>query len=648
MMMSFFGTSVVAVNENSSANTNVELSGVIKTNSDVDVSNIKVDILSSELKQSEDGVFIYENTYSYSVYTDYMGGYSFKKPSENCLVQIDLKSIPDRTGVDKQSCFVDYTNDLTDFTLDKITDVEISGVNDVTVYNTYRDELVTDLDVEVSPQSISTFDITGSAALTAGVTANANGFVETLNVNISDTQDDLITRADKMYSMGIINDTERMEMYLEAIKTDNYGEIECATSICDELIDYISNGENDDLKEQISYYIDGNNMERDTKYVSYVSEATREVSNSKIKYTLYYESDPNEADYMSESEMNKIQTYVQDIIDFYFIDKGFKTPMLLPDDNSYRIHFTDTLTLSGAHGETQRRETVGTSIPIGSYIRIRYPANPNTANDIKKTIAHEIFHSIQYAYNSQYPFSGNDKWFTEAVATYAGLNYIGTYIPYATTQSSYYLKNVLLPFTNISGNRNYGMFLFPQYLSQNYGGINAIKRTLEYVENGYPVLEAMEKAAQYVNSSVTYGELFAMFQRCNADPRRYINSNGQYSEATRRRDNVGSASNVSVISTASAHYGVKASTTSSSVTLTVNITSGSYSNAMFKLVKFPGDGGPSVYVNYKPTSSSFTIYVNSFKLGTTSTVFPRLTLVASNTSFDYATKYIFGLTRTNK
>ena len=123
----------------------------------------------------------------------------------------------------------------------------------------------------------------------------------------------------------------------------------------------------------------------------------------------------------------------------------------------------------------------------------------------------------------------------------------------------------------------------------------------------YPVLKLMEKSAQYLNNSVTYSEMFAMFQRCNADPRRYVNSNGQYNEATRRLDNVGTASNIPVLSTAAVHYGLKASSTTSAVSVTVDITSGSYTNAIFKLVKFPGDGGSSVYVNYKPTSTSFTI-----------------------------------------
>lgn len=80
MMMSLLGTTVLADNENFSDETNSVLNGIIKTNDGVNVSNIKVDIMTSELKQSENDVFIYENTYAYSVYTDDNGAYSFSKP----------------------------------------------------------------------------------------------------------------------------------------------------------------------------------------------------------------------------------------------------------------------------------------------------------------------------------------------------------------------------------------------------------------------------------------------------------------------------------------------------------------------------------------------------------------------------------------
>lgn len=649
MMMSLLGTTVLADNENFSDETNSVLNGIIKTNDVVNVSNIKVDIMTSELKQSEDDVSIYENTYLYSVYTDDNGAYSFSKPSENCLVQIDLNSIPERTGVDKQSCFVDYMNSLEDFTIDEIADVKFNDINNVTVYDAYRNELVTNVDVEMDTQNVSMYGLDASSDLTAYCTANANGYIETANVDITIDGNDLISKADTMYAIGAISDTEKAEMYLNALITKDYGDQECLTFIYDELNDYLATGVDRALADEIFSYIGENDKMRSAApdEANYTTEGTRTVSNSKISYTLHYEKDSSSDGYISEALMNNFEVYVKSIIDHYFITYGFNTPMLRTGDTSYQIYFVPGLDSNGF----TRRYSKSSGDPAGSLICINYPPSTYTTDDIKKTIAHEIFHSIQYAYTSQKGFTGNDKWFSEASATYAGLNYVNKYLSYGRSHANKYLASVATPFTDISNSRSYGMFLFPQYLSQTYGGLNSIKRTLEYVSSGYPVLKSMEKSAQYSSSSATYGEIFAMFQRCNADPRRYVNSSGsdgRYNEATRRLDNVGTASNIPVVSTAAVHYGLQASSTTSSVSVTVNITSGSYTNAMFKLVKFPGDGGASVYHNYKPTSSSFTITINSFKTGTPSSVYPRLTLVASNTSDDYTTSYKFGLTRTNK
>ena len=647
MMMSLLETSIFADNENLPDETSSVLNGIIKTNDDVNVSNIKIDIMTSELKQSENDVFIYENTYSYSVYTDNDGTFSFSKPSENCLVKIDLNSIPECTGVDKQSYFVDYTNTLENFTISEIADVEFNDTNSVTVYDTYRNQLVTNVDVEMDTQSISMYGMTNSDNLTALCIANANGYIETASIDISNENDSLVTKANTMFAMGAISETEKAEMYLEALKTRDFGDQECITFIYDELNNYLTTGTNRTLADEIFSYIGENSKMRSSAppEANYTTEGTRTVSNAKISYTLHYEKDSVSSGYISETLMNSMEVYVKSIIDHYFITYGFNTPMLRTGDTSYQIYFVPGL---DSNGFTRRCPKTSSGEPAGSLICINYPPSINTTDDIKKTIAHEIFHSIQYAYTSQMGFTGNDKWFTEASATYAGLNYVNKYLSYGKSHANNYLASVGTPFTDISNNRSYGMFLFPQYLSQTYGGLNSIKRTLEYVSSGYPVLKSMEKSAQYSDNSATYGEIFAMFQRCNADPRRYVNSNGQYNEATRRLDNVGTASNIPVLSTSAVHYGLKASSTTSAVSVTVDITSGSYTNAMFKLVKFPGDGGSSVYVNYKPTSTSFTIYVSSFKTGTTSSVYPRLTLVASNTSDDYTTSYKFGLTRTNK
>lgn len=393
MMMFLLETSIYADNENLPDETNPVLNGIIKTNDDVNVSKIKIDIMTSELKQSENDVFIYENNYAYSVYTDIDGTFSFSKPSENCLVRIDLNSIPEGTGVDKQSYFVDYTNTLEDFTISEIADVEFNDTDSVTVYDTYKNQLVTNVDVEMDTQGISMCDMTNSDDLTALCTANANGYIETASIDISNEKDSLVTKANTMFAMGLISETEKAEMYLKALKTKDFGDQECITFIYDELNNYLVTGTNRTLADEIFSYIGENTKLRSSAppEATYTTEGTRTVSNAKISYTLHYEKDSASSGYISETLMNSMEGYVKSIIDHYFITYGFNTPMLRTGDTSYQIYFVPDL---DRNGFTRRYAKNSSGEPAGSLICINYPPSTNTADDIKKTIAHEIFHSI--------------------------------------------------------------------------------------------------------------------------------------------------------------------------------------------------------------------------------------------------------------
>lgn len=647
IIITSLGSSVSADSDDKSYGKGLILKGIINSNDDVNLSHIKVDIMSSELKQKEDDVYIYENTYQFSVYTDDKGGYSFSKPSPNCLVQIDLNSIPKYTGVYNQSFFVDNTNSLSNFTLCEIADVEIDGIDNVLVYDSLGNELITDVDFKIDKQRSDPLTKNNNSNYSLICTADANGYIKKETVEIVENNKDLIAKADALFNAGAISESEKIELYIEALESKNYEGHECLTIVYDALYNYLPLCKDKTIANKIISYIglDENLRSIVPPEANYTDEGTRTVSNTMISYTLHYEKDSASDGYISESDMNNIQAYVQSIINHYFITYSFNTPMLMSGDTSYQMYFVPGL--GSTNGFTRKYHYVSSGNPAGSLICINAEPLVNTPNDMKKTIAHEIFHSIQYAYTAQEGFTGNEEWFTEAGATYAGLNYVDTYLFYAESHANNYLSDVKTPFTDISNNRSYGMFLLPQYLSQAYGGLTSMKRTLVNVSNGYSVLKSMEKAAQYVISTATYGELFAMFQRYNADPRLYTHSNNLYDEATRLNDNVGSASNVTVKSTGAVHLGLKANSSTTSVTLTVNITSGSYSNAVFKIVRFPGNGGTSSYVSYQPTSSSLTIVVNSFKQGTTNSVYPRLTLVASNLSDDYVTSYKFGLTRTN-
>lgn len=200
--LSLLVSNVFADDDNIFANENVTLCGKIKTDDYVNISNIKVDILKSDLMQTDEDVSVYENTYMYSVYTDSTGNYSFIKPSEKCLVQIDLSSLPLNTGVDSQSYFVDDSNNIDDFTLNTIADIDIVDAETANVYDAYGNDLVTNLNLETTMPNISMYGIDNNSEIQTNIMANANGFVKTKSIDVLSNTDDLITKADSLYTMG--------------------------------------------------------------------------------------------------------------------------------------------------------------------------------------------------------------------------------------------------------------------------------------------------------------------------------------------------------------------------------------------------------------------------------------------------------------
>ena len=626
-----------------------KLKGYVYSSGTMDLSDIKIDIFSSALKRTEEDLLIYENEYSFSTYTNSTGEYSFDKPTDNCLVQIDVNSLPDTFGVDKLSYFVDSDDEVEDFVISEIANVEIVDEETVIIYNAVGEELISDINIESDVRCLETYESDGAPTYKTYVYAEANGVSSTECYNLFPESTDLITQADELYQLGKITETEKIRMYLEAFITNNYGERESLTYIYDELINYYMCGEDEALVNEIYGYIYGSSKLRSSAptEANYKKAGKKEVSTSdgRIKYTINYETNSSSPHYIDEATINRFTAYTREIINHYFVKYGFNLPMLLSGDDSYQIYFASGL---DSNGFTRRYVKSSTKAPAGSLIVINYPPKINTDVDIKKTIAHEIFHSIQYTYTDQLGFSGNDKWFSEATATYAGLNYVNTYLSYAKSKANTYLSNVSLPFTDFTNDRNYGMFLFPQYISQRYGGLKTIKRIMEYVDNGYTVLDSMEKAVKEIDSGITYEELFAGFQSYNADPRKYTNSNNKYNEATRRHDNVGTANDVSVKSTAAVHLGFQAKTSSKKLTSTINITSGKFQNAIFRIVKFPGDGKASKLItSYIPSSTSITIVSSDFRKGTSNTDYPRITLVAANVASDYTSTYKFSLTRSD-
>lgn len=189
---------------------------------------------------------------------------------------------------------------------------------------------------------------------------------------------------------------------------------------------------------------------------------------------------------MSLSDLSKIITYVQNIDKAYFSEFGFKDPAYESGETKCHIYFASEL-------DSATFPVKNASAPSGkgSYITIEYNKTSSSLADARETtLAHEIFHAIQQKYKTK---TNNDlKWATESSATWASLRYYNKYRDKAAGRANSYLKDTTKSFSTYDKKGGYGIFLFFQYISQNYGDVAAIKRIYESFNNSGDIYSAVE------------------------------------------------------------------------------------------------------------------------------------------------------------
>ena len=148
--------------------------------------------------------------------------------------------------------------------------------------------------------------------------------------------------------------------------------------------------------------------------------------------------------------------------------------------------------------------------------------NPSISLDILKvTIAHEFFHTIQYAYGFDRvndDIWSKNIWFLEATAVMMEdevftdvndyKNYLSYYLPYTNLSLEYYNTGI-----------EYGRGIFAKYLTKTYG-INFIKRILENYETNETVLTDLKLELQndynqtFSNMMLNYGYCLTNLNNC--------------------------------------------------------------------------------------------------------------------------------------
>ena len=185
-------------------------------------------------------------------------------------------------------------------------------------------------------------------------------------------------------------------------------------------------------------------------------------------------------------------------------EMGFKPPV-----NSDKYYIDIYIANSDAfNGSTN--EFVSLSDDLAGYAALygdRTPyivVNPNIGIDILKvTIAHEFFHTIQYAYGLDlvnYNIWDKNVWFMEATAVMMEdevYDNVNDYINYLKA----YTNNTNLPLEYHNLSIEYGKVLFAKYLREKFG-IGFIKNIFENYNINEPILESIKKCLKDVGFSL--------------------------------------------------------------------------------------------------------------------------------------------------
>lgn len=591
---------------------------------------IKVDILSSIIDTVYDNdVTGFANTYHCSIYTNENGIYEFNKPSEYCLVEVDLESLPSKTGIDTNSIFLYPNDNLATFTIYHIDDVDFNTDDDIVVYNDNGEEIFTHVSVDYSRnESSNDYDVFNSKTITINQSINANDHITEFTTTEDLSRFTLVEKADYLYSRNLISEEEKIIGYLNAVENGEYGEMECCNPIYDALTEYYDNN-NSALSTRIASTLALSDESSSQLMADY-------FSNPKVKsadmFTIHYEADNTQPDYMSNSVLSDVVTTLKSVSKFFFTDSDFKTTSLETGESTYHIYFvSDKITANGLTSKANG----------GCYIIINFetPTGTFDTKSLKRTTAHETFHAIQESYKKT---SGSIlSWFKEAGASWAGLRCINEYDSWGRTMANKYLSSTEKSLTDFSStnNRSYGMFLFFQYICQKHGDVSAMKRILEAYEEKDDIYEAIEYCPE--SGTVSFRSLFAGFQAYNADTRyynNYTNGTSRYNNATIQSTNSLNLAGIPLAPTSTKHYQYTNSTSASSrLAFTFSVT-GDYNEMAISLAKYKSDGTANLLRVYPNKTTSYTFAVSNY----TSTGISKVTVAVSNTNINNAT-YTFNL-----
>ena len=600
---------------------------------------VKINILSSTIDEVyDDDVVGFSNNYYTSVYTDSNGTYEFNRPSDYCLVKVDLDSLPTKTGISSESSFLYPGETIEPFTIYKIADIGLNADNSVEVYNKNGEVISTPIDIGSSLSGDNITDIVNSDNIDTTYTINANDFLTELNTTYDFSDYSVIEKADILFEQGLLSHEDVLATYLYAIENEECNDMECFNPVYDALADYYNDADSSNLslKNKIITTL-ALPADRDITQpsVEQMSDFFKKPKTVRVgKFTLHYETQEKQTDTVSAANLSSIKSILSNISNSYFNTWGFEAKKMEDGESTYHVYLDDeSITANGLTTKAQN----------GRFIIINYTDSDYKDQNFARTAAHETFHIIQEIYKKR------DKsvlsWFKEAGASWAGMEYIDSYCSWGNSFANKYLISTDSSLISDDSN-HYGAYLFYKYVSLKYDDVkdnkavkfSAMKRILE----AYTIQDDIYKAFAYCPASgkTSYKALFAGFQAYNADPSYYTYSNGKNSYKKAKYQEL-SSGEIEIKPSSAHHYSFNATSKSSRIDFTVSMAKTDCSKMAVSIAKF-SSGNKTKLMRYFPSNTeSYTFSVTGYS--TSAGKINSITVAVSNAGHSSADSFNYSL-----
>jgi hypothetical protein len=501
----------------------------------------------------DDGVSLYSEKLIMTTKTNENGEYRFYVKDGTYSVSIDLGTLPEGKGVTESNTFIErVTPESVNFIIRDIysIDMDISQTKrlfigePVVVNPTLRDQFGCKLTAKVkcssddavrSQGNILEFKPGNFEGKWVNLNVTAGNVYRQFPVEVRMPEAPLIERINIAYKNGIIDEKAKILLYLYAMFDRNkisrgYGAgerpIKSGTVIMEEILDYIRRKDADSiLVETAKRYIGSAIPSLDKEYRS-------PGGFFKIHYTtigVHAVSDEDLNGNGVPDYIEKIASSFDEVKNITCNTRRFRTPIVDLGKDALDVYVYN---LDGKYGVTvaSRYYGGGSGAPrrASSYICIdnNYSSSKGFKlirdDCMRVTVAHEFFHSVQYAYNLD-----ADKWWKEASATWNEDEIYSSVNDYVQ-----YLKNYFSNPQKSLEENTYSRVLFAKYLSEKWGGYEIIRRIWEIQATRYrKSINAIDAALKERFGNEDIGSVFDGFTAWNFNPAQYYKEGTSWNES---------------------------------------------------------------------------------------------------------------------